>query len=71
MKDLATEPKVEAQFWNIREVCKALNVSSYAIRTWVRLGKFPKPLKFSPRCSRWNRDEVLAFVKSLSDGRTT
>lgn len=39
------------------------NVSRQSIWRWASQGKFPKPVKLSPGCTRWRMTDVLAFEK--------
>src|SRR4051812_7426139 len=33
-----------------------------AIYDHIKAGKFPAPLKFGARCSRWNSDDIRAYL---------
>lgn len=38
---------------DIRDVCAALRMSASWVHEEVRAGRFPQPLRFGPRCTRW------------------
>jgi predicted DNA-binding transcriptional regulator AlpA len=33
----------------------------------VKSGRFPKPVKLSPRCTAWRAEDIRQLIKSLSD----
>ncbi len=42
--------------------------------TWwngVRDGRFPKPIKLTPRCTAWRAEDIHALIKSLADQATS
>lgn len=36
----------------------------------IRQGRFPKPVKLSPGCSRWLRDECEAVIRLRAEARS-
>ena len=40
------------------DLAKRYGVSRVTIWRWVRDGRFPKPIKLSPACTRWNLSAV-------------
>ena len=33
----------------------------------VKAGRFPKPVKLSPRCTAWRAEDIHKLIKDLSD----
>jgi prophage regulatory protein len=33
----------------------------------VRSGRYPKPVKLSPRCTAWRAEDILELIKKLSE----
>jgi predicted DNA-binding transcriptional regulator AlpA len=33
----------------------------------VRSGRFPKPVKLSPRCTAWRAEDIRKLIKTLSE----
>ena len=52
-----------------KQVCKTLSMSKTSLWRLVKSGRFPKPLKFGPRATRWRLDEVNAAIAQLSAER--
>jgi prophage regulatory protein len=53
---------VDVAFLDISDVCAAARMSASWIHDEVRAGRFPQPLRFGPRCSRWRSSEVRAWL---------
>lgn len=45
----------------VEEICKLKRASIYK---FMRMGKFPLPLRISPKCVRWKREEIEAWIES-------
>lgn len=52
----------DVAFLDIADVCAAARMSASWIHDEVRAGRFPRPLRFGPRCSRWRSAEVRAWL---------
>lgn len=52
----------DVAFLDISDVCAAARMSASWIHEEVRAGRFPKPMRFGPRCSRWRSSEVRAWL---------
>ncbi len=50
---------------NIREVESFIGVGETTIKTWVRDGRLPAPLKLSPKCLRWRAGDLEAWVEQM------
>lgn len=44
------------------QVCRMLAIHRSTLSRWIKDGIFPKPFKLRPRCNRWFRDGVNAFM---------
>ena len=51
-------------FLDIRDVCAAARLSATWIHDEVRAGRFPQPLRFGSRCSRWRSADVRAWLQA-------
>ena len=47
---------------DIKDVCALVRMSSSWIHDEVRAGRFPQPLRFGPRCSRWTIASVRTWL---------
>ena len=56
-----------AQFYRLPQIKAKLKVSSSSIWSWVKAGKFPKPIKLSENCTAWNAADVEAWAQSRID----
>lgn len=65
-KTNATRPTpdvlADVAFLDISDVCAAARMSASWIHEEVRAGRFPQPMRFGPRCSRWRSSEVRAWL---------
>lgn len=54
----------DRQIWRMPKVSETIGARPATIFEWVRKGKFPQPVKVSPRFSGWYSDEVLDWVNT-------
>lgn len=47
---------------DISDVCAAARMSASWVHEEVRAGRFPQPLRFGPRCTRWRSGDVRAWL---------
>lgn len=52
----------DVAFLDIRDVCAAVRMSASWVHEEVRGHRFPQPLRFGPRCSRWRSADVRAWL---------
>ncbi len=52
----------DVTFLDIRDVCAAARMSASWIHDEVRARRFPQPLRFGPRCSRWRSAEIRDWL---------
>jgi prophage regulatory protein len=52
----------DVAFLDIGDVCAAARMSASWVHEEVRAGRFPQPLRFGPRCTRWRSGDVRAWL---------
>lgn len=52
-----------ASFLREKHVRQLIPVAHSTLWAWVRVGKFPAPLKLSDRITVWRNSDVQAFIK--------
>jgi prophage regulatory protein len=50
------------QFYRLPQLKERLNVSGSSIWAWVKVGKFPKPIKLSENCTAWQASDIEQWV---------
>lgn len=51
----------EQTLWDVHQVARRYGVKAETIQAWVRQGKFPQPLRFGRKCSRWSINDLTTF----------
>jgi prophage regulatory protein len=59
--------KSQQGFLNVKQVADLLVVAVSTIWLWVKEGKFPKPIKFGKRATRWSIEKVQGFVEQMEE----
>ncbi len=57
---------INLELLTAKEVCGLLKMGRTTLWRWVNAGVFPAPRSVGPKCIRWTRAEVEAWI----DGRT-
>jgi len=52
------------RFVDDKYLARRYSVRRATIWDWVRTRNFPRPIKFSPQCSRWRMSAVLDWEES-------
>lgn len=52
----------DVAFLDIRDVCAAARMSASWIHEEVRARRFPQPMRFGPRCTRWRSADVRDWL---------
>lgn len=52
----------EVALLNIKAVCTAVSMSRGWVHAEVRAGRFPQPMRFGQRCTRWRAQDVRAWL---------
>jgi len=69
--DISSKPKAQHRppanladvaFLDISDVCAASRMSASWIHEEVRGGRFPQPMRFGPRCTRWRSADVRDWL---------
>lgn len=56
----------DVAFLDIRDVCATARMSASWIHEEVRAHRFPQPLRFGPRCTRWRSSDVRDWLIARS-----
>ena len=56
----------ETGFLRLSEVLKFYPVGKSTFWQGVKDGKFPKPVKLSPRCTAWRAEDIRALINEKS-----
>jgi len=46
------------------EVLNRVPIAASTLWLWVKQGKFPRPLRFGPRCTAWREQDVERFIEA-------
>lgn len=44
-------------------------ISKSTLWSWIKDGKFPKPVKLGPRCTAWRVEDIRAFIEKYNQGQ--
>ena len=66
-----TEEGAEITLLTGRELCTLFGVSRSTLYRYVEQGLLPPPLKLGPRCSRWQKHEMLEALRGRVRMRDT
>ena len=75
-QDITDKPQAQRQpptdladvaFLDIADVCSLSRMSASWIHEEVRTGRFPQPMRFGPRCTRWRSSDVRAWLVARAD----
>ncbi len=55
------------QLLDVHQVCALLGCHRITLGRWIRAGRFPPPLRLSPRILRWRLDVVRAFLEQTAN----
>lgn len=50
----------------LNEVVEIIGISKATVYKWIKLGKFPKPVKLSARLVAWKSVDIQNFISSCS-----
>ena len=54
-----------SNFLRIKDVMKMTGIAKSTIWLWVSEGKFPKPIKLSPRITIWKENEIAEWMSRI------
>lgn len=50
-------------FLRIKDVLRLVPVDRSTLWGWVKAGRFPSPIKLSPKCTVWRAEDLALFIK--------
>ena len=53
-----------SKFLRIKSVIEKTGIAKSTIWLWTSEGKFPKPIKLSPRITVWEEDKINKWMKN-------
>lgn len=62
----ALDTKQSETFLSDNQLAKRYDVSRVTPWRWSSQGKFPKPVKLSPGCTRWRLSDILEWEKGVA-----
>lgn len=62
---MAERVQEKSEFVRAKGLAQELQVHVSTIWRWCDEGRLPRPIKFAPRCSLFNRREVMAAVAKM------
>lgn len=60
----------ETGFLRLPQVLSVIPVGKTSWWEGVKEGRFPKPVKLSPRCTAWRAEDIHELIKTLSERAT-
>lgn len=54
-----------AAWLSAKQVCLRYSISQPTLWRWVKLGRFPSPVKIGPNTTRWRVADLLAYEDGL------
>jgi prophage regulatory protein len=54
-------------FFSDKDLADRYRVHRSTIWRWIKEGRFPQPVKISPGCSRFSKDQVVAHEAKLQN----
>ena len=56
------------QWLSSKELSVVIGVTDRTVQNWRKDGKFPKPVRLSPRAVAWREREILEWIESCELG---
>jgi len=57
----------EIGFLRLPQVLSVIPVGKTSWWKGVKSGRYPKPIKLSPRCTAWRAEDIRELIKHLAD----
>jgi prophage regulatory protein len=57
----------ETGFLRLPQVLRVIPLGKTSWWEGVSSGRFPQPVKLSPRCTAWRAEDILELIKTLSE----
>jgi prophage regulatory protein len=61
----------ETGFLRLTQVLSVIPLGKTSWWEGVRSGRFPKPIKLSPRCTAWRAEDIRDLIRTLSNRTPT
>lgn len=61
----------ETGFMRLNQVLSVIPLGKTCWWEGVKAGRFPKPVKLSPRCTAWRAEDIRELIHKLSDGNSS
>jgi predicted DNA-binding transcriptional regulator AlpA len=61
MKRAVPKPHLD-ELIHLEPLCRWLNRSPITLRTWIRTGRFPQPIRLTNKTSVWRRETIEAWL---------
>lgn len=67
---ITIEPLPAEGFARLPQVLHALGIGKTCLWDGIKEGRFPKPVKISPRVSVWRVEDIRELINSYAKGQT-
>ena len=67
---ITIEPLPAEGFARLTQVLHARGIGKTCLWDGIKEGRFPKPVKISPRVSVWRVEDIREFINSYAEGQT-
>jgi len=61
----------EIGFLRLPDVLEVIPIGKTSWWNGVKTGRFPKPIKLSPRCTAWRAEDIRELIKNLAQQTQT
>ena len=68
---MVTHDIPETGFLRLTQVLNLIPIGKTSWWDGVKSGRFPKPVKLTPRCTAWRVGDIRELIKSLSEQQPT
>jgi prophage regulatory protein len=65
-RDFDMQDLPETGFLRLAQVLAVIPLGKTSWWDGVKTGRFPKPVKLSPRCTAWRAEDIRELIKTLS-----
>jgi prophage regulatory protein len=52
-------------FLRMKQVLELLPVARSTLYSWIKQGKFPKPVKLGPKISAWRMTDIMDHMRTI------
>lgn len=58
---------MQGQFLTDRDLAERYRIHRATVWTWTREGRLPRPVRLTPRCSRWRLEDIEAAEQAMAE----